>query len=800
VAAIPARPDIDVDVPPGAPVDWARSFPAITPGAGPLFPTTPPKPPPTEEQRTRVRDESPKLDVRFSSSFNLTRILTHDIVVELGWIETRPNELPVSGRSTLLPEPPQPGDPVYWVSLASLLRLLLHPSVAPRTEIEVHLIEIGTPTLPVLDSADSQGYLRKTCNRVREAVEPRRDRAPAPRVGSDEVESMLNRFVFDELRREHPYDPVGSFGERLFLFGEELEPYVAAYATNSNAYLRRSAVAALGRYRTESAMQALISIAATTTDPVSLVRSLASVGRVRLHMDVSPLMRRLEGTRDAIERTALIGALGRLEAREAIPLILQLGEEGLARTDSDLLFTVFTALARIRPGEHSAAVNEFALEMEKAARSRPMELKPKGGSSPVKADRPDGRTQRARVLSQLALVVRTGLDPLDAELQTRVLELLNPADVGDPLQPSAEWLNTASLSRVESPVRHAYLDLLERMDTAGRAPLVQIVEDPGLDAALRGYALSRLPWGERGPRVVQLLDEGANALLRIHALQLADRDDHPALDRIATLELERCAALPSGLGSPEQRYLCLASLRALGSRGRLKAADVLPLLHHAASPREAFGDFPDRLRVRVEEAVRDAASSNKTTNRNAAEALLELVRSAGANPALEETSREALLSELTKALVSARAHKNDVVFLELAVKRMLELLLGYPQPGWSRELAEFRPEVLLEEEILLALGRTAEPEAVVALQQLLENRKSRLRAVTCLALGIAGDPSAASHLAPYLMDTDGFTRWCAYRSLSHLSGIELPIDWMYGQKEARYQAAQEMWKRLMEPR
>ena len=803
LAALPPRPDVDVSVPPGSPLDWGRSFPAITPGAGGLFPTTRADEPGPEqaEQRTEVRAESPTLDVRFSSSYDLTRILTLDIVTELGWIETRPSELPRTGRSTLLPELPEPGDPAYWVGLSPLLRLLLHPSTAPRTEVEAHLIEIGTPVLPVLDSAQSQGYLRRTCQLVRAAVTPVRDRAPAPRPGEGPVDAMLSRFVFDELRREHPYDPIGSFGERLFLFGDELEPYVAAYATDGNAYMRRSAVAALGRYRTRSAMQALMTIAATTTDPVALARSCSALGRGRIRVDLAPLIDRLEKAREPVERTVLVGTLGRLEASAALPAILSLGADALGRGDSDLLVTVMTALARIRPGKHRREVLELAVRVEQAARSRPAELQPPGGLSPVKADRPDRREQRATVLHQLSVVVQVLLDPMDPGLQQRALALLTDLELTNPLNPGGLWMNSISMSRIEAPVQFVFVDLLERMDIAGSEPLVGAAEDPGLSISLRGYALAHLPWAERRPRSAAILEDGGATELRIRALELADRDDHPELERLARRELERCAGLPSGLGSPADRFLGLTALRALGARGRLTAEDVLPLLHHAKSPKVAFGDFPERMRKRVEEAVLySTRGASRSGNGGRAADLVDDVLREGIHPELAERPRRSVIDELAGILNSARAHRKDVVFLELGVKQILELLLGYPQPRWSRVSAEFSPQVQLEEEILLALGRTGEPEAVAALQGFLQNRKNRLRGVACLALGMAGDPSSADHLAPYLLDQDGFARWCAYRSLAHLADLELPIDWMYAPKDTRYASAQEAWKQLMKPR
>jgi HEAT repeat protein len=118
---------------------------------------------------------------------------------------------------------------------------------------------------------------------------------------------------------------------------------------------------------------------------------------------------------------------------------------------------------------------------------------------------------------------------------------------------------------------------------------------------------------------------------------------------------------------------------------------------------------------------------------------------------------------------------------------------------WSRETAEFHARVPLEEEVLLALGRTGEPAAIEALAGFLENRQNDLRPFACLALGATGERAAAVHAAPFLMDPDPFTRWCAYLALSHLLDIEVPIDWMQAPEAERHAASQRIWKRLLEP-
>ncbi|MCI0633935.1 MAG: hypothetical protein L0206_08490, partial [Actinobacteria bacterium] len=156
--------------------------------------------------------------------------------------------------------------------------------------------------------------------------------------------------------------------------------------------------------------------------------------------------------------------------------------------------------------------------------------------------------------------------------------------------------------------------------------------------------------------------------------------------------------------------------------------------------------------------------------------------------------------EIAARLDDAAAHASDAVYLELLERELETRLLGYQPPRTSRASAEFHVPVPLEEEILLALGRTRATSAVEALTDFLANRRNDLRSVACLALGLTDDEDAAAELGPFLVDPEPFTRWCAYLAIAHLARIEAPIDWMYAPEEERYAAAQGVWKRLAEAR
>jgi hypothetical protein len=163
-ASAPRARDLDVGIPPGSPLEWSASFPVYTPPGLPLFPKTAEETEPADPERTRaeVHQES---DVRFANAFGQVRILTWDLGAHLEW--TQKKMPPATGTGDLRPPPTQYGDPLYWLSLAPLLRLLLHPDALSRSETLAHLVELGEPVLPVLGAAAGEKELAGACQELR---------------------------------------------------------------------------------------------------------------------------------------------------------------------------------------------------------------------------------------------------------------------------------------------------------------------------------------------------------------------------------------------------------------------------------------------------------------------------------------------------------------------------------------------------------------------------------------------------------------------------------------------------------
>jgi len=315
VAPLVARPapDLDVAVPPGSPLDWGRSFPALTPRAGGLFPRTEAGgDEDVPDGRTEAVPRRRRLDPRLSSSFGILRILTWDLAAHLAWIRRAQSapRAPGTGRSGALPPIPAVGEGLYWVTMAPLLRLMLHPHLVSRDETVAHLVEIGEPALGILEAASAEASLRSVCSDLRERILPEASGNPRIPDSSGSREALLTRFFMEELCRAHPYDPEGDFGGRLFLFGEEAQAIVSRLVESEDAFLRRNAVTALGRYRSRSAAERLMQAATSSGDPVVVVRALSALARHRDAIDGRPLATALRSASDPVLRAAFAGAAG----------------------------------------------------------------------------------------------------------------------------------------------------------------------------------------------------------------------------------------------------------------------------------------------------------------------------------------------------------------------------------------------------------------------------------------------------------------------------------------------------------
>jgi HEAT repeat protein len=792
----PAPRDLDVAIPPGSPLEWSAAFFAYTPPRAPLFPDTGAQAAAkAADPRSSAKPATSEADVRFANAFGQVRILTWDLALHLEWM-TRVTPLPETGRASLRPRPPQYGDPLYWLALAPLLRLLLHPDALARSEVLAHLVELGEPVLPVLGAASSERELAPACRELRALIPVDLGPLPTPPGGDTPRAQALARIVLEECLRDQPYDPSDDFARRLYLFAAEAEPLLMAYAQHPSLELARNAVAALGRYETRSALQFLATLAAGTDDPVTLVRALAALGRYRGPLDVAPLLARLARTDEPVQRAALIGALGRLGLRQSAPALLALGEEARKAADSDLLISVLSALAHIAWAKSQPELAAFATRIAEEARELGRSV---GGK--MKPDLPDAPRLRADTLRQLATLVRSQADPSDERVREELLTLAQPAPLDGRLSELGVG-GTDPLGSLAPPVRFLYLEGLLRAGPAGLERLAALVRRSEIDTALRGRALALLPYDTRGELAASLAtDELQPHELRIQALEVLLGDLHPKLDELCRAQLSQ-SELARPRPSVGALYLAMRAVRFLSETGKLTVRECLPLFPFVQRPLAERAAQVDELEARLRELAEGARTGRRRAELEAdAGALTDYVLERRLNAFLDPGQRAGLVDALLNTLEPLRKPRVGPEAVDALLPSLLAILLG-GEPDWfgdpGRKL--FEPLVPLAEELLLALGRTRDPQGLELLLTALKNGARELRAHAALALGLLAQPGAAEALLPALLDEDPFVRFCAAESLRHLLGREHALDWTSAPLEERVAAAEELRGFLLERR
>ncbi|MHC4513660.1 MAG: HEAT repeat domain-containing protein [Planctomycetota bacterium] len=803
------RPDLDVGVPPGSPITWGQQFPALIPRDKPLIPLPATKSAGRKGRTQRsphtvVSQRTTEAKVRMSSSFGVLRILTWDIGGHLRWVsQPLPDEPAKTGTSKLEPQLPEPDEALYWACISPLLRLMLHPQQVSRSEVIAHLVEIGEPVAAVLDNAVSEPSLQSACDKIRVMIASGR-RGPSPSAGKTPRETMLKRFVADELIREFPYDPEGGFGRRLFLFGEEIVPFLIEYAGHKDSFLRRNAISALGRHRTTASLRALNEVATNTKDPVALMRSLAALGAHRSLAGTESLLRRLAKHADAIEDVAIVVALGRCYRRDAVPTLRKLAAD---RRLFDRQLAALTALARIRFEPEGDAVYRLAKRLSRLANKSPGAFADDTPASKVQPDIPDLPDMRGRVVEQMALLLRVRLNPKDEAAKKMLLALgskkARPRVPGKGRRPAPRRgpFSNAYLGEVMPAVQMLYLETLRELGRKGIAKLEAIAATQTVEPMLRGHALLYLAPDTREKIALRILDERSeSAEMQTHALEALFQAGSSKVLEVCEDLLEKCGrqGRPE-LASPQHRYLWLQALRILDHRDALDLEKLRPLLKYVAAAKEVDRTaILARVKALVQKLVDGAVARKKRKGRDKLmQQLIDLVIEYELRPYINEKTRASVVTYLERQLEAIRSRRKDPRYKELITKNILSYLTGGERPRFSYGNVKLKPVVLLEEEILFAIGRLETKEAADTLVEIIADPPSAsLRAHACLALGLTGEQSVATRLVPSLVHQDGFVRFCAYEALHALTGQEFWADWMYGDRKQWVAAAEEYMRWL----
>ena len=785
----PVPRDLEVGVPPGSPTAWARWIPAVTPRREPLFPRTAPRTP-VDPTRTVVNWPRARIDPQIGGA-GMLRITTADVTGHLTWVNGPPAPKgPITGPAGA--KLPAASPTLQWIGTAAFLRLLLHRQQVSEAEIIAHLVELGEPALWSVDAALAEPSLREVAGAIRTRVEPDHFGTAQP-AGADPRERMLLRFVTEELGRAHPYDPEGGFGLRLFVFAADVEPLlIRLLHTDADPFLVRNATAALGRYRTPTAQDALTGIVAVTKDPVVLMRALAAL---EPGCRAQRLLDRLDGNKDPVEVAALVAALGRIGAAEALTPIVARARHGL-RSDPDLLMTALVALCRLPVGAAERELPALANAVRRAAQTSGERFQVGTPASGPQPDRPDTGGLRGEILAQLGLL-------LDLHCSAEAKDLAQLQDIMKGPRTARRGAARRSPANCWPPVQLPLVETLARLGEPGLTLLRATVDDGSCDPVVRVAALSQLPGSERDAVAERLLTAPAATTpseLRLAAVQVLDLDGGAALLDGGRTILRDAARTQPDLATTSQRSLWLAVVQALDRRSALRADDLLPLLDHVRqAPRHGAGATA-ALRTEVlalaEKLVADVSRRlrGKALDARVAE-LVDLVIASRTDRRITPTSRDATLQYVRGLLAELPKQRGNAPYQATVVRAVADYLV----PDQSMELLAGRGEVHavvpFEEAVLLALGHTQDPTAVQAIAALLARPDLTRRSAACLAAAATGDRTLLQPLLRALLDDDGFVRFCAYEALRHLTGRDVWADWMYGDAAERGAAAQ-MWFRI----
>jgi hypothetical protein len=134
--------------------------------------------------------------------------------------------------------------------------------------------------------------------------------------------------------------------------------------------------------------------------------------------------------------------------------------------------------------------------------------------------------------------------------------------------------------------------------------------------------------------------------------------------------------------------------------------ELMPLLKHVKSERSAHDRVPEELYGLATALVKKAAlGAQRVAIDEAIDGLLDAAIGSQVNPDVNDRTRTREKKEIGVLISDAKARKASSEYLRLVAVAVTERLLGYPLERENRAQGEFLPRVLLEEEILLALGR-----------------------------------------------------------------------------------------------
>ena len=798
----PSIPDLDVSVPPGLPLEWVESLPQRYVRPEPAVPTRALDD--ADHPSERYAQLHREMPVRNPQGFGLVRILTWDLTAHLSW--TQPTGTPHRRRSTTgvefggFPYPPAVDDTLHWMAVAALLRQMLHPSQVARGEVLAYLLELGDAAGGSIASAESEGALRDDARWLRRAIGAMPSEPPVLGAGATPYATMMERFCAEELLSGHPYDPDQRFAARMFLLGTTGTAFAGVHAHSEHPLLRRNAIAVVSRLGTPGTIDILRQVLERSDDSVARIRAIRAIG---LHDSdkaaqiLEETLASLEGkdrTRLLVEGSALVHSLGVLGRPSSVDPVVAWAEGDLK--DGDRLLVALAALARMEatPEQRETLLPWLRKRLDTFKRASRWEPEVKG----IRADVPDPEDLRGRHLAQAATAVLARLGGAESEEAGALLAL---PDQPASLMAMGRRPNKA-LGGIFPSLAGVVLEVYASLGAPGVARLEAILADETVEIEVRRRALELLPGVKKFQRALELCEvipEGDGASLPLLAFQILESAEHPAVVPRAEAWIEELDEPDLAQLDPGEAYGLLLAFTTLGERGKLEPETLLRWLERVDLRPVADPEFRDTMLKLVREIFEHSDKRPEAwTDRKIEELFSTLLGAEVRSPVTPATLPDAR-ARLYEYLGGGRrggGRNRWIPRNTVTVEAVVDWLIGdAPEPRMMIAEASgqirSRPDVPLQEALVLELGRLRDPAAQAKLKELAALERLPLRGPACLALAATGTAEAGAVLVDALEASRPFVRLCAYLGLRELTGEDHFADWLYGDPGKRAVAVAE---------
>lgn len=755
--------DLDVSLPPGTPLEWAREMRVATPSGRGMVPTLaprssdapPPKPtpPPNGPKETSEGPQTPPpepdepippgqtvaagLDYGAADPFAYARILTQDIVGHLRWTvptpgTTRPDVRSTDGGDGDWSYPPLPSDTLYWFSLAAYLRRMLHPSLISEAELIEFLTELGEPALIVSSLATNEPSIADLVREVKKRVTPLPSGAPKVRQGRTTFESMVFRLATEELTSSYMFELNPYFAWRTLSLGNKAYPALVALSRDPHTFLARNATALLGGSSHSGSSAELLKLAQETKDPVVRARAVSALIR-RKYFPAADLFLEMAKSDDRAARARGLYGLGMLGDPKHAGTVLAVADRH--QKDSDVLWAAVPALARMAPDRKD--VKDFLASLRKRIEDGWPDVFGDENAK-MRPDAPDPPGTRAVVIWQMTLLAQARMGDKDALDEVHKVIKQGPEFVKKDPNPRVpvRRAQPSILDQFLVPTRYLLLETLAKAGGRGHDVLRELVETDAEDPVLQLTALFLMtgPKAE-DPKYLEMLARSSAraASVRALALQLLHPADPKSAATVAQRIVEDFADSP-----PDQP----------------------PVPFQPVDPKIAGRSFLCVTAMKIAGAE----------GRNDPEVLLKIM---------------------------------DRMYKEIELEKKAPKPPQDPDPlrryyGQNSSVVVKAPVL---ETAIHELGRTGSAKGLQRIIDALKDTDPRTgRAEAALALGnlkaADKDGKARKALLAALEDKSGWVRWCASRALNAWTGREVECDWLYGSAGSRNEAVKS-WRSLI---